>query len=236
MVTEMRQGVPEAFQLSDVQRRVLEHLRLFRITTTETVNRLFLKDATAEGVKSFLGRLMAHDFVASADLIGRRRYYYLTANGVRTLFDEDPRSAGPFTPRPLVDAYGVLAFCTASSGRRKLHPLEFARQFPTLVAPGLPQRNYYVDAEDGERRIGFIAVDQGAQVSRIAAKVRSRIIGSRVKIAAWRTDVIDKRRFVVAVVTTTEEKAAKLREALSDPLVSFRVEVVPEILAILDRK
>lgn len=224
--------------MSPEQLQVLKHLRTFRVSTAEIVRELFFEEGTAEGVKSFLQRLRARRLIASADLYGTTDYHFLTNEGLR-IFGDPPRRTKGLNSNALAEAYGMLVFSTRqASWRRKLRKDQFASQFPELAARGARSTNYYLDDEEEPRRIGFIYVDRGIETSKVARRVGLVAIKKRLEHAQWRTSVLHSRRFAVAIVTPSEQKVETLRARLERDweFVTFRFEVVPELLLIRDRR
>ena len=224
-------------RVSEEQFAVLKHLRTFRVTTAEVVQQTFFPDGKQEAVKSFLQRLRARGLIQHADLYGTTDYHFLTNEGLR-LFGDPPRRTAGLNPNALAEAYGMLLFCTRATGRRKLRKGQFATQFPELAVRGARSTNYYLDDEEEPRRIGFIYVDRGIETSKVARRVGAVAIKKRLEHSAWRSSVIHSRRFAVGIVTPSEQKAATLRARLEREwdFVTFRFEVVPELLIIRDRR
>lgn len=238
MVSEATKEQAAALKMSPEQLEVLKHLRTFRVTTAEVLRELFFPEGTAEGVKSFLQRLRARGVIASADLYGTVDYHYLTNDGLR-LFGDPPRRSKALDPNALAESYGILRFCIAKRGERtKLRKDQFSASFPELVARGARATNYYLDDEEDPRRIGFVYVDRGIETSKAARRVGAVAIKKRLEHEAWRTSVIHSRRFSVGIVTPTEQKVTTLRARLEREweFVTFRFEVVPELLLIRDRR
>ena len=218
------------------QRRVLEHVRLFRITTQDVLERLYFR-GREKNVKSFLQRLRKRGFLDFAPLTSRRNYYHLTQRGLQLLGAPDLR-AGPLKGDSLVERYGILEFCSRRPGaRQKLSKEDFATRFPQLAPRNMPGTCYYVDAEEEPRRYGWVYVHRSAPAWRVQTRVVQNILGRRYAHEEWKR-VIDAGQFAVAVVSSTAQKSAELREIFSGdwPQVTFRFEVIEELLPILDRQ
>ena len=218
------------------QRRVLEHVRLFRITTQDVLERLYFR-GREKNVKSFLQRLRKRGFLDFAPLTSRRNYYHLTQRGLQLLGAPDLR-AGPLKGDSLVERYGILEFCSRRpAARQKLSKEDFATRFPQLAPRNMPGTCYYVDAEEEPRRYGWVYVHRSAPAWRVQTRVVQNILGRRYAHEEWKR-VIDAGQFAVAVVSSTAQKSAELREIFSGdwPQVTFRFEVIEELLPILDRQ
>jgi len=244
-----------ATQVSDEQRAgelgltpkqfaVLKHIRRFRLTTTEATHRLVYPDKTLDAAASAIKRLMQAGFIASATLYARNRgkkkpYYYLLPARAEAVFGDAPKTAGPLGVAALVERYGVLTFCLRDPNRIKLSPAFFARRYPQLVAKTIPIRNYFGDTDDhGVNRIGYIHVNRAASVERTLNAFNRTVIGKRRDHPVWRAEVFARNLFVLGIVTGTEEKAKAFREALTEswPNIPLRIEVVPEIFRMINRR
>lgn len=228
--------------LSDQQREVLQHIRLFRITTQNLARQAcFAPDATAPGVDSFFARLRKRGFVRAAQLVGTEKYYYLTPTTYQSIFAETPvaERVGSYA---VVEWYGRLLFCMRRpEARKKLHWTEFDRVFPQLRDDRQPHRHvFYVDKETGQSRLGLIYIDPGNRFDRVANRIRNKLVGNLLARAAWREHVIDGDRFTVAVVCTSPIRAAQLQQALNPaghwPRIRFCFESAPELLPLVHRR
>lgn len=230
--------------LTSNQFAVLKHIRRFRLTTTEATHRFVYPDKSLDAAASAIKRLMQAGFIESATLYPRNRgkkkpYYFMLPSRAETVFGDSPKTAGPLGVAALVERYGVLMFCYRQPSRVKLSPSFFARRYPQLVAKNLPVGNYYGDTdEQGVNRIGFIHVNRAASVERTLHAFNRNVIGKRREHAAWRTEIFARNLFALGIVTGTEEKAKAFREALAEswPNILVRIEVVPEIFRMINRR
>lgn len=230
--------------LTPKQFAVLKHIRRFRMTTTEATHRFVYPDKTVTAAESAIKRLMHAGFIASATLFARNRgkkkpYYYLLASRAEAVFADSPKTAGPLGVAALVERYGVLMFCYRDPRRVKLTPTFFARRYPQLVAKTIPIRNYYGDTDDhGVNRIGYVHVNRAASVERTLHAFNRTVIGKRREHPAWRTEIFSRNLFTLGIVTGTEEKAKAFAEGLAEswPNILVRIEVVPEIFRMINRR
>jgi hypothetical protein len=224
----MRSGDP-AGRLSDRDRLILTDVRRYHLTLNEVLHEKFFAGVSANAVEKVTGRLAREGWLAQHPFPRGRVYFTLSAQAARWL-GEDPKIARAFGPQALARAYGVLAFCL----RRRVTKFtreEFAELFPDLHEPGLPASSYYLDEEGGDRRLGMVIVDQGARVDRLARKVQETV-ERRARLPAFQK-LIDERRFVVAVATSSPRKCADLTGALRElPPTNawYRVEALPELI------
>lgn len=228
--------------ISDQQRVVLEHIRLFRLTTQDLARRAcFPSEATPPGVDSFFARLRKRGLVRAAQLIGTEKYYYLTPLAYQSVFSEAPvdERVGSYAA---VEWYGRLLFCMRRPDvRRKLHWSEFERAFPLLRDPRQPHCHaFYVDKETGTNRLGMLYVDPGNRFDRVAGRLRNKVIGGLLAKAIWREQVIDGDRFTLAIACTSSVRAAQLQQELDPathwPRIRFCIEALPELLPLVLRR
>ena len=214
-----------------------DHVGCYRLTTYVALHRLFWPKDTLSAAKSWVRRMREARLLASAPLYGRTRYFHLTPQAAQ-LVNLDPRVAAPRKAAYIATTFGHLAFCClGTETRRKLSVDEFKRQFAPLVLPRDANDGYYLDQTlhtmmtvPERKRLGLIFVDDARSLKRIPL-VLNRLISQRLRIPAWKNDLIRQHRFVVAVVTTSAGKAAAICQALHGlhPDVLFRVECCPEL-------
>lgn len=228
--------------LSDQQRAVLQHIRLFRITTQDLARRAcFAPEVAPPGVDSFFARMRKRGFVRAAQLVGTEKYYYLTPKTYQSVFGEAPAEerVGSYA---VVEWYGRLLFCCRRPNvRQKLHWSDFDRLFPQLRDERQPRRHvFYVDKETGQSRLGLIYIDPGNRFDRVAHRIRNKLIGNLLAREAWRTHVIDGDRLTVAIVCTSPIRAAQLQDELDPashwPRIRFCFESSPELLPLVHRR
>jgi hypothetical protein len=224
-----------------------EHLPAFRMTTYTALSRLFFD--TVNAARKWISRRKADGYIASATLTSRRRqsgdrdYFHLTPTAVKAL-DLDTRLAKPLGPGGLANAYAILGFCCL--GERRYHKAsarEFAARFPTLLHDRLQTDYYYRDddfAGDGweqKARIGYVYPDTDRAVPTIVNRLEE-LIAARRAIDEWREKVIDRDRFLIAVVTTSGEKRKRILEALeAQPrTVPVRIVVHEDIREVIPQK
>jgi hypothetical protein len=201
-----------------------EHLPRFRITTYEALYRLFFepKGKKMNAVKSLIRRLREGGYLDSCELPGetRKLAYFLTEHAVSQLKITPLSLSKPPPAGQLPTLFGGLAFaCLGESQLRKIAATEFEQQFPELAANDLPTDIYYLDRDyedekyPAQKRLGIICIDTNNSLRRLLQVVHERI-KMRIKIDAWKKDVIRKDRLLITVLTMDEDKAKQIREAL----------------------
>jgi len=227
--------------LTEKQSQVLNHIRVFRMTTPQIVKDLFFKDETPNAVKSHLRRLADAGYVRHAPLFSQKqRYYYLSPDTARTLFDMDPRTVKPNGPLAMAETYGMLRFCCDGPTRfHKFSRTQFIEEFPNLVIKNVPEFNYYMDSDPEGNRLGHIYVDRGAKATRIVGRIQA-VVGKRINHSVWNQEVLSKQncRFAVGIATLTDRKAEVLQKLLEDemPEIRFRIKVVRELFLLINKK
>lgn len=228
--------------LSAKQLEVLQHIRLFRITTQPVARRVcFEPDATPSAVDSFFTRLRKRGLVRAAKLAGTEKYYYLTRQAYQGVFNE-PMTNERVGSYALVEWFGRLLFCAQNpEARKKLHWSDFERLFPQLQDAGQQRRHvFFVDKETDIARLGLIYVDSANRFDRVVKRIRTELVGKLLSRAAWREYVIDGDRLTVAVVCTDELRAAQLRDELDAhthwPRIRFCFEGFRELLPAVLRR
>lgn len=250
MVAEPEQPVPSQaeprrIRLQDRDETILrDHVACFRLTTYLALHRLYWSQDTLNAAKSWVRRMREAGLLASAPLYGRTHYFHITAHAAQ-LINLDPRAAAPRKAAYIATTFGHLAFCClGSEQRRKLSVDEFKRQFPPLVLPRDANDGYYLDqtlhttlAVPEKKRLGFIFVDDARSLKRLPV-VLNRLISQRLRVPAWKNDLIRNQRFVIAVATTSAGKVDAIREALGGlhPDVPVRVECCPELRNVIHER
>ena len=227
--------------LTEKQSQVLNHIRVFRMTTPQIVKKLFFPDETPNAVKSHLRRLGDAGYIRHAPLFSeKKRYYYLSPDTARTLFDLDPRTVKPNGPLAMAETYGILRFCC--DGPNLLHKFarnEFVEEFPELIIQNVPEFNYYMDSDPDGNRLGHIYVDRGAKATRILGRIQA-LVGKRLKHPVWHQEMLSKQncRFAVGIATVTDRKAEVIQKLLEDefPEIRFRIKVVCELFLLINKK
>lgn len=214
---------------------ILAHIRAFRMTTMPVLQRLFFADQDVEAVRSWKRRLRRAGLIDTAPFIGSDRYIHLTVAGWKKLGDEPPKGRTTLTAFPLARQYGMLAFCCLLvTVQRKLTGQEFIEKFPALADNALPKHYYYVDKDTQPQRLGFIYVDHGRRAQRIHQRYRD-IVRQRFNHPRWREDVLNRDRFIVAIVTAKPQKKKLIEEVFGEQkrLVPYRVEAVPDLIDLI---
>jgi hypothetical protein len=223
-------------ELSDRDRKVIEHVARFRLSTDDVLRRLFFAGvAGVNAVQKVTGRLAADAWLRRQPL-GGQRHYYVPGRRAAEAFELPRRRTGRFSEQTLPVAVAVLYHCA----ERNVCPYterEFSLQFPDLYFAGHHRTTYFLDSSTGVARIATFLVDRGNSPRRLRMKL-SRIIKQRYVLPNFR-DLIAKRRFAVRILTAfpaaKDAIDADVQARHCGP-VAVTVEVVPELAAFLTRR
>ena len=216
-------------KLSDRDYEILRHLKRYRVTTREVLGRLFFRDSELNAVSKVVSRLEKGGYLSSHELASGtgRRYYTVGATACR-LLGLSTRKAGPRGPQALLTDYAILLYCCGretESARKRLAVSELASKQPNLLGKGMDAGRYVLETPAvGVSTLGFVRVDHGGDVAHIVRKCAADV-EKRAGIRSIR-QLMDERRFVLVVVTASEDKRLEIRDALARRpwLVQFRVE------------
>lgn len=226
-------------KLQDRDRNVIKHIARYRMTVKEALLRMpCFENSSEEVVKKALGRLRRGGYVSSKPLYENRSYWHLTPRGANEALEHE-RLGAPLKEEPKRRAFAILSFCClGDTPRTRLTPREFKEKFPSFYVPG-DRVDYYLDKERKVARLGYIRVDSrglSSRWTRIIGQLH-RDIQKRADRPAFR-DLILQRRFAIAVLTATEEKAERLQELVDEqnfpPEIELKFHVIPELIPLGD--
>ncbi len=222
-------------RLGDRDYEIFEHILRYHMTTREVLHRLFFSDSDPNAVTKVLSRLTEHEYVRRYEMYPQRSYYVLGPQATKLLGTSLKRFK-PLGPLALAREFATLAFCCLSNEKRvRLTVREIHDRHPQLVQPEIDSSHYYLDNDGTTTRLAYIRVDGGGTVDHILRKCRDDV-RHRIRHQTFR-DLVDNDRFMIAVVTAREEKAAFLHDAIKrqDWKCRFRIETVPELAQLITR-
>jgi len=206
----------------------------YRLTTPEVLHRLFFSDVDRNAVTKVTSRLCDRELLLSHQLYASFTYFTLGRHGAR-ITGLAGKKVGPLGPKTLYREYGTLVFCCmADPPREKFRVRDIAAKHPELLARRIDSSHYYTDCEKDTRRLGYIWVEGGGPTDHIVRTVGTDIIDRRRSIPLLREN-IDNQRFVVAVVTCSEDKRTEIAAAFRKIITPYfvRIEAVPELIHLL---
>lgn len=224
-------------QITDRDQQILEHVKRYRITTSDILQGLFFAENQPGSVKNVLKRLKNDDYLQSQPLFQKRVYYQLTAKSARYL-GETEDAAKPLGPQALIRRYGVLAYCCqVANGRqaKRLTRQEFEQAFPHFFQEiDIGQTDYYLDRHGETVRLGQLVIDLGGDYQRLANKCRNEIVDRAIHVSGLK-ELLTEKLFVLTLVVGEESKQKALLNLFQKkPLpVWMRVETVPELVQLI---
>jgi hypothetical protein len=220
-------------RLVDRDYEILDHLRRYRMTTREVLHRLFFSDSELNAVTKVTSRLVDHGFLNRYELYSGRSYFVVGPEAIK-LFGLSPKKCRAIGTQALPREYGILLYCCmANTPRERLLVSELQQKVPNFTGKRSDCGHYYLDHDGETVRLAHIRVDQGGPPDHVIRKCREDL-EMQLRIAAVRT-LIEQDRYLVAIITATEEKAAAIREAIERHSwnVRFRVEAVEDLAQLL---
>lgn len=222
-------------RVSDRDYEIFQHLMRYRITTREVLHKLFFSDSDLNAVTKVTSRMTTHGYLCRYDLYTPRSYYVLGPEAARLLGISQNKTKD-VGPQALYTEYGTLAYCCLSeTPRERMLVREVRERYPELLHRKIDSSHYYLDNDGQTTRLAFIRADHGGSPDHVARKCRQDIDSRRPILPFQRLLIED--RFLIGIVTPTEEKAAAIREVLARQTwpCRFRVEVVPDLIQLMAR-
>lgn len=225
---------PPDIRLTDRDRKILHHVKRYRMTTPEILHRAFFADKKPDAVISTLRRLCGkapkYHYLRPETLFGKRKYYRLTALGADAI-DENRDVAARLGIQARASRYAILWFMheLGTGARASFNPRDFPEQFD-LKGQRLPRNSFYIEEASQELRMGFILVNLRSDPLRVARKCADLL--TRFLRNGWFDEFFAERRFVMTVLTVTEGRKNAIREHLERAI----QEVLAVPLARLDRR
>ena len=221
-------------RLMDRDYDIFEHVMRYRLTTREVLQRLFFPDSELNAVTKVTSRLVEHGFLNRYELYPNRSYFTLGPKSASFL-GISRKKTKEIAGYAKAQEFGILSFCClAEKLRERLTVRELSERFPDLLHGGLDNSRYYLDHDGQTTRLAYIRVDGGGSIDHILRKCRDDI-AARLRLEPFE-HLMNHQRFALAIVTAREEKAEKIRHAVSlrsDWPVVFYVEAVPELVELV---
>jgi len=220
------------------------HLPRFRLTTNEALRRLS-RVSSVNAVNKWVSRRREQGFLTTAPLPGDQGldFHQLTEKAVEQ-FGLESKLAEPLRGQTFTRFYGMLSFCwLGPRPYRKLSRQEFSDRFPELLHRNLEQPHYYYLDDDyaasdlePKKRIGYLYVDDGKSMRAVSKRIRE-LMSQRLRLMPW-SALIDRHRFLIAIVTTDKDKQWQLEMELKQnrPPVPIRVDVRTDLEPVIPEK
>jgi len=197
-----------AIRLTDRDRKILEHVHLYRISTVEVLHRLFWEpEVSLNAVSQVLARLRR--YLHDAPLIGPNRYYLLTPEAARE-FGEEEDFARPLGPTSLAHHHSMLELCCFSEEPREAVSMrDFVEHFPDYNGRGLARHRYFL-TKTTPPRLGWLEVDCGNHPHTRVRKCWKQFSKRYEKKELRFREKTDCGQFFIALITTSEGKKRSL--------------------------
>ena len=220
-----------------IELAILEHFQRYELLSPEDAVLAGIKGMTSAEVAAHrLAAMEKRRLIQKAPLNTRSTCYLLSPGAISPSEDADVDGKGRnrlLSAQSLLRRYAMLKFCLQGAPqRRKLTPEEFQSRLADMYRAA-HAHHYYVTLDDLQPRIGFLRVDLGGRGrwDRIVAKARGDM--HRHLQLPLVQQLLAKQAFEVAVVTSTQEKARRIHEALQAKLTELPVpahcEAIPEL-------
>ena len=222
-------------RLNERDFEIFDHLRRYRITTSEILHGLFFSDSQPNAVTKVTTRLVKHGYLNSFELYAPRKYFTIGPKAAHLMGISLNHTKKP-GPQALIQDYGTLEFCfRGDDPRERLLVREIHERDPALLARRLTSNRYYLDHHTDTVRLGFIRVDFAGELSHLMRKCRQDV-DRRYEHQSFR-ELIDNGCFLIALVTAREERKDDIHAALRryEWPIHFRIEVVPNLVHLLAR-
>lgn len=219
-------------RLGDSIAAVLSHIRRYRLTVFSAVEQLAaLQGAGPRHIKHILKEAARENLIDSARLHHNCRYWFLTETCVAA-FEGNCRH-GPLTEPAKVRAFAMLAFCHLSERPRvRLMRDELRRHFPDLDETGMTSTYYFDGADDGCLGLARVDAGQRGRWDRVVESIREDI-DTHCSRQGFQKLIAD-RSFEISILTVHPQKAARIRQALSEKSDAQRIPIrIVPILQIL---
>jgi hypothetical protein len=212
---------------SDRDRRILDQVARYRLTTVAVVRATLLPAVQPNAVTKVLARLVRDGRLQSFPLVGSRAYFVLSRAATRLCGVGEDRAA-PLGPQALPTEAAVLQYCLA--GPRRRHRLTVRELVDRL--PWLPARlRAAPHAVDADGSLELIRVDLGGPADHVARKCRVDVVRRLAVPEGERLVAAGRLRLVV--LTPTAAKADAVRRSLADrelpDTLTVHLTVVPDL-------
>ena len=224
----------ESGRLTPRDRRIMQHISRYRITTNEVLSRTLMDEASPNAIVKVTRRLCRLGYLRKFPLIHPQCYFTPGERAVRDLGIPAHRSQ-PLGPQSLPTEYSVLAFALlGQTPHPRLTADELRKRHPWMSS-GLVESPHCTATEAGRDILESVRVDLGAAADHLARKCDADL-QVRVEFREF-FPLISCRRFRAVVLTATTEKAAAIERALSQHMwprgYAFHLAVVPELLHLI---
>ena len=224
---------PARPRLGDRDYEIFEHIMRYRLTTREVLHRLFFLDSAPNAVTKVTSRLVEHEYLNRFELDSRRSYFVLGPAAAKVLGISVKKTKQPGA-LALARDYAILAYCfDGETVRERMTVREVNERYPSLMRAKLDSSHYYLDNDGTVTRLAYMNTDLGGSPEHLLSRCREAL-DARMPLPAFKT-IIDQDRFLIALITCSDEKKAAIEDALKRHTwpVRFRIGVVPDLVQLI---
>ncbi|MFM9960798.1 MAG: hypothetical protein ACKV2Q_06195 [Planctomycetaceae bacterium] len=200
--------------LTDRDRRLLEHVAEYRLTTHTVLRRRLFVGQTLNAVSKVTRRLCDGDWLRKYPLIPPETYFVLGAAATHELGLTRLRCE-PLGPQALPIELATLCYATLGKTlHRRLHARELKHRFPWMT-PALTAAPHCLDESRTDAPcLELIRVDLGGSADHVVRKC-THDIERRFTLAPFQ-QLLQTQQFRLVVITGTAPKAAAIRASVAN--------------------
>jgi hypothetical protein len=200
-----------ASHIADRDRRILDHVARYRLTTHQVLHKLFFPQRQPNGLTKVTARLCRQRRLNRFTLRHPRVYFTLGNDEARDR-GLPPNRCQPLGPQSLPIQYAVLAYATLGATQHRRLTSKELRALCPWMAPGLARLPHCLD--NGRPPVlETLQVNLGGTPDHVARKCDAAIAARRGLPEFDR--LLGQRGFRLVVLTATAEKAAAIRGAIN---------------------
>lgn len=224
-------------QLGARDRRIIDDIMRYRLTTNEFIQRRYLPQANINAAVKISGRLVRQGWLNAYPLYDKRQYFGVGPR-LSKQFGISMYRTRPLGPQALATHVSIAryVFCSSTKSMRLVSPDELIEAFPWLGDRKLPAASILEQA-DGALVWRLVRVDLGGRPDHIARKCSAEI--EPLKDCSEFQSVLEAGQFVNVVLTASRPKKQMIERALADHRwptgIRFQIGIVPELLQLLSQ-
>lgn len=213
-------------------RQIIEHIRRYRLTTLEVLERVVLPSTSRNSLSKITNRLCVAGLLQKYTLVHPTKYFVLGQISAHTIGIGEHRVA-PLGPQSLPIEYAVLIYATlAKQPKIRQTQEELLADCPWLPI-GLAKAPHCLDVPN--HVLELVRVDLGGPADHVARKCAADLTRRR-RIAEF-TRLLQQQRFRLVVITATQGKASAVQQALDrhdwPAGLPIHLSIVPKLLTLL---
>lgn len=219
---------------SDRDRKILDHVARYRLTTNQVLHRLFFPQNKLNAVHKVTARLCKHDLLSKFTFHHPRVYFTLSPNEAQNRGLLASRGQ-PLGTQSLPTEYASLVYATLGIAQhRRLSSTELEQLCPWLT-PELRDVPHCLDDAREPSVLESIRVDLGGKPDHVARKCDADV---QVRRRSREFDALLRQGcFRMVVVTGTPQKAVAIQAAIDQHVwpdgLQIHLAVVPDLFLLI---